>query len=192
MKEKTNFLYILLISMLFFGCKHDTSKCPECPECPKVDAEATISSTTNKFIALSDVHVDGDLTETTFGSNTVSVTSEKLWLRTKAKIELTACKESPKFMVYLGDLPGYDDTERIDNTHLMLENLRNLEVDFPILYLPGNNDSLEGDYHSFSNSAEETVLTKDEDKKNPWPVINSGSSTIKVTNLDDTQKAFGY
>lgn len=192
MKEKTNFLYVLLISMLFFGCKHDTSKCPECPECPKVGTEATISSTTNKFIALSDVHVDGDLTETTFGSNTVSVTSEKLWLRTKAKIELTACKESPKFMVYLGDLPGYDDTERIDNTHLMLENLRNLEVDFPILYLPGNNDSLEGDYHSFSNSAEETVLTKDEDKTNPWPVINSGSSTIKVTNLDDTQKAFGY
>lgn len=185
---KNSCLYTLLICLLFLGC--DKHKCEACPECPTIE-EPDAVMLTNKFIALSDVHVDGDLTETTFGHSNVSVTSEKLWLRTKAKIELTACKENPKFMVYLGDLPGYNDTERRDNTHLMLENLRNLEVDIPILYLPGNNDSLEGDYHSFTNANGNTVLTEDSDPSNPWPIINKNSSIVNVVNLD-FNKEFGY
>lgn len=185
---KYTYLYTLFICLFFFGC--DKHKCEACPECPTVE-EPDAVMLTNKFIALSDVHVDGDLTETTFGHSNVSVTSEKLWLRTKAKIELTACKENPKFMVYLGDLPGYDDAERRDNTHLMLENLRNLEVDIPILYLPGNNDSLKGDYHSFTNANGNTVLTEDSDPSNPWPILNSNSTTVNVSNLD-FNKEFGY
>ena len=190
---KSNYLYTLLICLLFFGCKHDTSKCPECPK-DHVEDVVPSTTTTHKFIALSDVHVDSLLTRTQFqdhNQNNKSVSTEKLWLRAKAQIELTACKENPKFMVYLGDLPGYDDSARKINTHLMLENLRELHVDIPILYLPGNNDSLEGDYHSFSNSSNNTVLTKDADKANPWPIINSKSSSITV-GTPDFNSEFGY
>lgn len=190
---KNNYIYTLLICVLFFGCKHDTTKCPKCPECPKTHVEVvTTTVNSNKFLALSDVHIDDTLKVSYYGSTYHGVTTDKLWERTKVKIEAVAKAESPKFMVYLGDLPGYVDQTRPDNAHRMLENLRGLDVDMPILYLPGNNDSLEGDYHSFSNSTNNTVLTKDTDSINHWPIINSGSSTIKVTNLDDTYKAFGY
>ncbi|WP_160127506.1 metallophosphoesterase [Kordia antarctica] len=194
---KNKYLYTLLICVLFFGCKHDTTKCVPCPECTKPHVEDVVvtTTTTSKFLALSDVHIDGNLPQTRFekkGKTDSSVTSDTLWQRTKAKIESVAKAENPKFMVYLGDLPGYDDSERRNNTHLMLQNLRNLEVNVPILYLPGNNDSLEGDYYSFSNDSLNTVLNEDADASNPWPIINSKSSTIQVKNLDDNQKQFGY
>lgn len=190
---KSNYLCALLICVLFFGCKHDTTKCAPCPECTKLHVEDVASlTTTNKFLALSDVHIDDTLKVNYYGSTYHGVTTDNLWQRTKVKIEAVAKAESPKFMVYLGDLPGYVDQTRPSNAHEMLENLRNLDVAMPILYLPGNNDSLEGDYHSFSNDDKETVLTKDSLKSNPWPIINSGSSKIKVTNLDDSKKAFGY
>jgi len=193
---RTNFLYTLLLCVLFMSCKHDTTKCPKCPECTKPHVEdLATSTTTSKFLALSDVHIDGKLPQTRFetkGKTDSSVTSDTLWQHTKTKIESVAKSENPKFMVYLGDLPGYDDGERRNNTHLMLQNLRNLEVNVPILYLPGNNDSLEGDYYSFSNDSLNNVLKEDIDASNPWPIINSKSSTIQVKNLDDSQKQFGY
>ncbi|AXG70561.1 calcineurin-like phosphoesterase [Kordia sp. SMS9] len=200
---RINFLYIVCISLLFFGCKHDTSKCPECPKAHAEDVLAT--TTTAKFLTLSDVHVDSLLQQTQFqdhNQSDKSVSSQKLWLRAKTKIEATVTAEKPKFMVYLGDLPGYDhyneDEEqnikhRRTNTHLMLENLRNLKIDIPILYLPGNNDSLEGDYHSFSTDSitANTVLTNDADTTNPWPIINSKSSSITV-GVPDFNSEFGF
>ncbi|MFK7749237.1 MAG: metallophosphoesterase [Kordia sp.] len=197
---KTNYLYTLFICLLFFGCKHNTS---ECPECPKAHAEAVVTTNTAKFIALSDVHVDKLLKQTQFqdaNKSSKSVSSQALWLRAKAKIESTVSAENPKFMVFLGDLPGYDHhwpatkadkQHRRTNTHLMLENLRNLKIDIPILYLPGNNDSLEGDYHSFSNDSTNTVLKADANKSNPWPIINSKSTTITV-GKPDFNSEFGY
>ncbi|PTX62132.1 calcineurin-like phosphoesterase family protein [Kordia periserrulae] len=197
---RTLFVYMLLIGMLLFSCKHDTSKCPKCPECAKFHADAHVVKTpkttkTSTFLALSDVHIDRELRQTCFeteGMSDKSVTSDTLWKRTKFKIESVAKSENPKFMVYLGDLPGYKNSERRNNSHLMLQNLRKLKVNVPILYLPGNNDSLEGDYYSFSNDSLNTVLKEDADAGNPWPIINSKSTTVQVKNLDDSKKQFGY
>ena len=193
---KNNLLYVILLSILFFACKGKPDPKPDpAPNTdPKADPAVTkpdITMLTNKFLVLSDVHVDKDLPNTTFGNSSISVTSENLWKKAKAKIESVVVSEQPKFMVYLGDLPGYDDNERKENTHLMLENLRNLQIGIPILYLPGNNDSLEGDYHSFTNANGNTVLTKDADQANPWPIINKGSTVIRATNLD-FDKEFGF
>ena len=94
-------------------------------------------------------------------------------------------------MVYLGDLPTYIDSERAQNSHTMLENLRGLQIGIPILYLPGNNDSLEGDYHSFTNGSDGSVLKQDKDASNPWPVINANSSSVKVSGLDFDSE-FGF
>ena len=194
---KNNFLLILLLSVFIFGCKHDTTKCPKCPPCEKAHVEVTTVATNNTFLAVSDVHIEDTMTGTTYGK----VTGTDLWNETKAKIEAFAKKEKPKFMVYLSDLPAYDSRDlntpenirkRRKNTHTMLENLRALVVDVPILYLPGNNDSLEGDYHSFADENGNTVLTKDANSSNPWPIINRGSSSMKVMNLDSLHLNFGY
>lgn len=191
---KTNFFCVVLLSILFLACKGKPDPTPNPATDPKAEPTVTkpdVAMLTNKFLVLSDVHVDKDLHNTTFGNSSISVTSENLWKKAKAKIESVVASEQPKFMVYLGDLPGYDDNERKDNTHLMLENLRNLQIGIPILYLPGNNDSLEGDYHSFTNATGSTVLTKDADPANPWPIINKASTVIRATNLD-FNKEFGY
>jgi predicted MPP superfamily phosphohydrolase len=193
---KINSLYLVLLSVLVFACKGKTD--PQSNPTPnpteaKAGAQVVLPTkpSTAKFLSLSDVHVDVDLPATTFGSSSISVTSNTLWDKTKAKIESVVTAEAPTFMVYLGDLPGYDDAERRENTHAMLENLRSLQIGIPILYLPGNNDSLEGDYHSFTNSNGNSVLTKDKDSLNPWPVINVDASKVKVSNLN-FKKEFGY
>jgi predicted MPP superfamily phosphohydrolase len=196
---KIKFCYLIVLSVLFFACKKREKPVPV-PDPNPIDTTAVkvnslvkplVTTSTEKFLVLSDVHVDVNLPVTYFGANSVSVTCKALWKKTKAKLESVAKAEQPTFMLYLGDLPGYNDSTRRTNTHAMLENLRDLNVGIPILYLPGNNDSLEGDYHSFSNSNAQTVLTKDKDTINPWPVINSKASGIKVGNLDFS-KAFGY
>ncbi|WP_420572776.1 metallophosphoesterase [Kordia sp.] len=186
---KTNQVYILLLSLFFIACKNktDNKKTTDSNITTEATVEAIENTNTAKFLSLSDVHINGNMTETEFGN----VSGTQLWSRTKTKIENTVKQEQPKFMVYLGDLPAYIDSERAQNSHLMLENLRNLQIGIPILYLPGNNDSLEGDYHSFTNGNGNTVLTKDKDSINPWPVLNNKSTSIKVSNLD-FNKEFGY
>lgn len=189
---KTVFTYTVFLCFALLSCKHNTSKCPKCPECANFHAasheiKVVTPTETHTFLSLSDVHINEDMTETYYGN----VTGTQLWSRTKAKIEAVVKEEEPKFMVYLGDLPAYIDATRAQNSHVMLENLRNLEIGIPILYLPGNNDSLEGDYHSFTNDEKETVLSEDTDVSNPWPIINSNSTTIRPFNLDFNTE-FGY
>lgn len=190
---KTNFLYVIMLSVTFLACngKPDPTQKSTTKESTDAKAgaqiEASKGTTTAKFLSLSDVHINGNMVETQFGN----VSGTQLWSRTKTKIEDVVTQEKPKFMVYLGDLPAYIDSERAQNSHIMLENLRSLQIGIPILYLPGNNDSLEGDYHSFTNGNGNSVLTKDVDASNPWPVLNANATTVKVANLD-FHKEFGY
>jgi predicted MPP superfamily phosphohydrolase len=178
---------------MFLACKGKPDSKQESTTKENIDAkagaqiEASKGTTTAKFLALSDVHINGNMSGTAYGN----VTGTQLWSRAKTKIENVIAKEQPKFMVYLGDLPAYIDSERAQNSHTMLENLRNLQIDIPILYLPGNNDSLEGDYHSFTNGTNNSVITNDFVAGNNWPVLNANSTKITVSNLD-FNKEFGY
>ncbi len=186
---KTNFLYLVLLSLLLFSCKGKEEKCEKCAEyhaAAHVVKTPTTITNTNTFLALSDVHIDRGFTADTYYGY---VTGTQLWNRTHKKIKSVVTKKQPKFMVYLGDLPAYQD--RASNSHTMLQNLRALNLDIPILYLPGNNDSLEEDYHSFMNSKGQTVLMKDSVSGNSWPIINANSKKITVTNLD-FNKEFGF
>ncbi|KAB8155137.1 hypothetical protein EZY14_004425 [Kordia sp. TARA_039_SRF] len=181
---KTTFFYIALLLLCVLSCKDKKKPTPTPNPKPNVVID---SSSTSTFLSLSDVHIDGSMPTTEFGN----VSGTQLWSRAKTKIEAVVKQEQPKFMVYLGDLPAYIDAVRAQNSHIMLENLRNLDIKIPILYLPGNNDSLEGDYHSFANGNNNTVLKKDKDSINPWPVLNANSSSVKIANLD-FKEDFGY
>ena len=89
---KTNFLQILLFCIILFGCKGKPDPKPDPTPNTDPKAEPTVTKPdvamlTNKFLVLSDVHVDKDLHNTTFGNSSISVTSENLWK--KAKISNT-------------------------------------------------------------------------------------------------------
>lgn len=175
---KTNYLFFLLCIVLLFACKEEKKIQPE----PEVE-----TITTSTFLSLSDVHLDSTIENTEFGYN--NDTGNALWKRTKAKIEATVKSDKPKFMVYLGDLPHHEDSERTTNVKLMLENLSKLNITIPILYLPGNNDSLGGDYHSFTDSSGETPFSTDSSE--PWPILHKDTSSTTVSHID-YNKEFGY
>lgn len=151
------------------------------------------------YLHLSDVHLD--LT----GES--SDTDPQLWAITKEKVASILEKEdAPAFVLYTGDLPGhYDcvtDDCRLDpsqvpqhnaNVETVLSDLHDLVADHgtPLLYMPGNNDSLAGDYFSFSDRAGRTPLSLVPGDR--YPAVNAsapcGTPPCTVSN---PHPHFGY
>jgi len=123
------------------------------------------------FLHLSDVHLDL--------SGQSSDTDPQLWAITKEKlVSILSGPEPPTFVLYTGDLPGHYDCahESVNpncaldpsqvpahnaNVETVLSDLHDLVADsgIPLLYMPGNNDSLAGDYFSFTDRAGRTPLS---------------------------------
>lgn len=59
-------------------------------------------------------------------------------------------KHHPDAVVLLGDLPGHQSLDQLRVDRLILKKLPTLFPHTPFFYLPGNEDSPLGDYHSFS------------------------------------------
>jgi sphingomyelin phosphodiesterase acid-like 3 len=114
------------------------------------------------YLHLSDVHLD------TTGKS--SDTDSALWAQTKARLAgVVGSANPPRFVVYTGDLPGHytcaDDTCLLTPeqapTHAadvttVLSDLAAIAGKIPVLYAPGNNDSLAGDYYSFADATKKT------------------------------------
>lgn len=123
------------------------------------------------YLHLSDVHLDL--------SGASTDTDPQLWAITKAKLaSILSGPDAPAFVIYTGDLPGhYDCGDQATNpdcalqtdqqpvhdadVQAVLQDLRDLVADSgtPLLYMPGNNDSLAGDYFSFTDASGETPLS---------------------------------
>ncbi|MCB1057743.1 MAG: metallophosphoesterase, partial [Acidobacteria bacterium] len=110
------------------------------------------------------------------------------------------------FILYLGDLPvhsGSVNPNVEDGIGDVLGGLRTLvetaPTPIPLLYLPGNNDSLLGDYCEFSDAARnpEPPYTLDTDHELVWPMVNASSCARVGTQtpgclLDRTHRLDGY
>ena len=119
------------------------------------------------YLHLSDIHLDL--------SGQSSDTDPQLWSITKAKLaSILGGNEAPKFVLYTGDLPGHYDCHGAicaltpqqvpahnANIKTVLADLHGLVADsgIPLLYMPGNNDSLAGDYFSFTDKGGKTPLS---------------------------------
>lgn len=119
------------------------------------------------YLHLSDIHLDL--------SGTSSDTDPQLWAITQSKLaSILDGPDAPAFVLYTGDLPGHYDCTRSDcgldtsqvpshnaNIRTVLSDLHDLVAGtaIPLLYLPGNNDSLAGDYFSFTDRAGKTPLS---------------------------------
>ncbi len=119
------------------------------------------------YLHLSDVHLGASVAQQQPGGDT----SKPLWEATKAQLrERLAGPHRPAFVLYTGDLPDHtpDHGATHDtNIEAVLGDLKSLVdpnntggVAIPLLYLPGNNDSLDCDYGSFTNAKGETALSE--------------------------------
>ncbi len=121
------------------------------------------------YLHLSDVHLAA--------SGASKDTDLALWKIAKAKLaSILTGPEPPAFVLYTGDLPGHyacapghDDCSLAPsqvpghdaNLRAVLQDLHDLVAGtgIPLLYAPGNNDSLAGDYFSFSDAQGKTAFS---------------------------------
>ena len=134
----------------------------------------------SNFLFISDVHLNSFTQETTYGGDTGMI----LWKAFLTKADSVISKSDPSFIVYAGDLPTHvnfntpiPDSARVvhnKNIATILTDLRDLATkhDKALMYLPGNNDGIAGDYASFADEEGETPLDLIPENNNPYPLVN--------------------
>jgi 3',5'-cyclic AMP phosphodiesterase CpdA len=121
-------------------------------------------------LAIADIHYDHAATKVTYGDDTGTA----LWAVSRQKIKTLIAAHRPRFVLLLGDLVGHGATpdDRLTNLRTVFQDLRrDVGQKLPVFFLPGNNDSLGGNYHSFADKAGLTPLSADPDGN--WPALNS-------------------
>lgn len=164
--------------------------CATAPEPATGNARPLTSITLPKpgsFLALSDVHYDGNATDQ-WGRN--HETSKVLWTRAQAEAQSIIAADDPAFIVYLGDLPahGMPQSVREQQFRAVLDGLQGLVAgsDRRLLFLPGNNDSDGEDYCAFTTGGETPFAAATD--PSAWPVVNAKPGDI----IDASQLARGF
>ena len=168
-------VFLVIAAWIFFpGCNKAIGAVPM-----RVQARA-VPDDLPCFLVLSDIHLHKSLTQDQITLKE-SDTGHDLWDTTQNKIKSvlagTAGYGVPKFIIVLGDLPWHADAgnnsellSARENSGIVLHDLRTLaeNAHVPLLYVPGNNDSWDGDYHPFSTK----IFGNDAGGRESWPVIN--------------------
>jgi len=159
--------------------------------------------TLHTILAISDIHLDSQKsTATDYGDDTGS----DLWKATQEQVVYLLNTTQPDFVIYLGDLPchvGGNPTcaDRDQDISSVLQDLRTTLTtsktkSIPLFYVPGNNDSLAGDYDSFTDNYGKTPFAQD--PNGSWPMIYGSATTIRLCDTDsppciiNNQTQFGY
>jgi len=148
------------------------------PPAPAVAPPATTAT----FLALSDIHYVGTANETCGQAG--DETDDALWSAAQAEAQRVIQAERPAFAIYLGDLPSHCTPHPDSQFTVALDGLANIAgAGTKLIYVPGNNDALDGDYYPFADNAGQTPL----DRSTAWggkPVLNARpGDMIDVRNL---------
>ena len=154
------------------------------------------------FLSVSDIHLNHTATTITPTQSGFTDTDQKLWTYTKSKIrELLKAKDSLKidFIVFTGDLPSHGGSQqaRGENIGVVLSFLSSIadSVQLPLLFVPGNNDALAGDYKSFRDNKDQPPFVKDINHVSEWPFIGNkgdcGTTGTGICYIDSSQ-LYGY
>lgn len=154
------------------------------PLAPAIDQPAPAAptpATTPSFLAMSDIHFVGTSGETCDQAG--DETDDALWSAAQAEAKRLIQAERPAFAIYLGDLPSHCDNRPDSQFTAALDGLANIAGSgTKLIYVPGNNDSLSGDYGAFT-SDRGTPL----DTSTAWhgsPVLNAApGDMIDARNL---------
>jgi len=152
------------------------------------------------FLVLSDIHLHSSLVQDAIAEGAAD-TGHDLWDSTQNKIRKVLAGTDgfapPKFIVVLGDLPWHAKAafpEELEsaraNSGQVLRDLRTLaeNAHIPLVYVPGNNDPWEGDYHPFSTKI------FNNDATGTWPLIhpNALNGTSEASLIDGSKIDMGY
>ena len=196
-------IFPFFLAILLFGCKNHPpqDEAIQPPENVTVQ-ELTLGDDTRTFLSISDIHLDIDADTIQQEGHGWTDTDKKLWELTKAKLtEIVGKKDRLKidFMVFTGDIPFHstDDALRAKNIGVVLTFLSELSDrnGLPLLFVPGNNDGLAGDYASFRNDKDEPPYVRDSINSSKWPFIGnkgicggSGNGSCYI----DSSTVYGY
>jgi hypothetical protein len=134
---------------------------------------------------MSDIHYAAQSGQTCGQSG--NETDPALWSAAQAEAQRVIATEKPAFAIYLGDLPSHCDGHPASEFTAALDGLAAIAgTGTKMIYVPGNNDSLAGDYAPFT-AAGGTPL----DLSKAWngsPVLNAAPGDM----IDATRLPNGY
>ncbi len=148
-------------------------------------APPAASQSSGKFMALSDIHFGTEADSKQY-CGWMTETDQALWDGAQTQAGKLVKAHNPNFVIYTGDLPAHCDTptNRKSEFKTTLDGLADIVsgTSIPVLYMPGNNDTVGGDYCSFSwadypGGADTTPLDF-ASKPAEWPVYNGKSNII--------------
>jgi sphingomyelin phosphodiesterase acid-like 3 len=175
-------LFLLVISFFFNSCEKNIAKEPA-----KTFKDSVIKKSPT-FLFLSDIHLDSHKQTTLYGQDTGMI----LWRAFLAKVDAVISDAAPDFIIYTGDLPSHtpwvqplpkdERPSHNENIATILSGLRDLATKHKIalLYLPGNNDGIAGDYASFSDEKQQTPFSLIPENQNPYPALNTNTVGGKI------------
>ncbi len=129
-------------------------------------------------LLLSDVHLlPQSSSQTTYYQSDTGLSD--LWPSAKKEIQQLIKSTKPRFVLLLGDLPGHhmslDDMALADQQ--VFGDMSELSKGRPWFYVTGNNDSLTGDYHSFSHLDDSGKISN---------LLTLARSSVPGAGFDDT------
>lgn len=171
-----------LVALSISACQ-ETSEADEAP--------VAVSSEVGAFLALTDVHLRAGAEFNCSGCET----TEPLWRSARAKAADILQKEGADFIIYLGDMPAHGQkvAPRENDFREVLDGLAELVdgTNVPLLYLPGNNDTVGPNYCGFDWKGTKVFEFSDEPTK--WPVINASTGPgSRAEVLDDRYVDVGF
>lgn len=190
------------LAMLLAACGPANPAAKPDPVDPQV---TTVTAGNPTFLLISDIHLNQALDTVETWKNTpqcsccghYSDTGTALWTEAKSAIEAIVDPSNasrPRFMVFLGDMPAHNESgsKLKGNIATVLTDLRTIAQQncIPLVYSPGNNDNLDGDYSAFTDSSGNITFTADTGDPSAWPLIVppsascSGAAPATIANQD--------
>ncbi len=140
------------------------------------------------FLTLSDIHYSGANNGSPGTPNCAKPeTSPTLWGAAQAQLQRLNRRHRPTFVIYLGDLPSHCWNRPLTDLSTPLDGLAQVIGTAPkLFYVPGNNDSIAGDYHAFTTGGKTPLSLSPQWKASP--VLNPGASDL----IDMSHVDMGY
>ncbi|WP_202552436.1 metallophosphoesterase [Ginsengibacter hankyongi] len=107
------------------------------------------------FLVISDIHLNSSASQNAAHGDT----GDSLWMAAKKEIDTLIADKKPGFIIVLGDLPKHDDSTKGDSNNVRknieqvltwFKDSANIPAGVPLIYVPGNNDSWNGDYSALT------------------------------------------
>jgi sphingomyelin phosphodiesterase acid-like 3 len=138
---------------------------------------------TGNFLAISDIHYAGQANQPCAKKET----SPALWRAAQNQALKLIESERPAFAIYVGDLPSHCWNRPLSDLQTPLDGLAAIAgTRLKLFYVPGNNDSIAGDYRPFT-TGKQTPLSL----STPWqagPVLNPAPGDM----IDTSGLPLGY